>query len=177
MSRDSRKSKTYKAEREFWNRAENDLGTVTPTEARLLVSDLLRKLDSTGQGSVTCKFGAKTGGYSAWCVDKGVGASALEFSDEQPKKWIVLHELAHAIQNINVWDSGANNMRGLEYKELLAGHGPAFLNNYIRVVKEYDAELGARFESYWINYCNRKVPYIMEDFDINTLREIIENEV
>ena len=27
------------------------------------------------------------------------------------------------------------------------------------------------------NYCNRKVPYIMEDFDINTLREIIENEV
>lgn len=26
------------------------------------------------------------------------------------------------------------------------------------------------------NYCNRKVPYIMEDFDINTLREIIENE-
>ena len=27
------------------------------------------------------------------------------------------------------------------------------------------------------NYCNRKVPYIMEDFDINKLEEIIENEI
>ena len=166
MSRDSRKSKTYKAEQEFWNRPENDLGIVTQVEAMDLVQLLLGKIDETGQGSVTCKFGAPTGSSTAWCVDKGAGASSLEFSQEQPKKWIVLHELAHAIQNINVWDLGANNMRGIENNHLLAGHGPAFLNNYIRVVKEYDADLGARFESYWLNYCNRKVCTEQEEIEL-----------
>ena len=124
---DSKKSNTYRIENAFWTAVcENNLDILNISGAQELVDVLCAEF---GVEEITVVQGDK-GSASFWRAY----SRTISILPQMMKRWIVVHEFAHALNDHRM--SVLKDEVGIALPAgLTAGHGPAFLNAYVDVVR------------------------------------------
>jgi hypothetical protein len=162
MSKDTFRSKTYKAEQAFFARPENKAASVQLNEQE--TKALIKELNAHFGTCVSVKFN-KPEEFNGM----GKGTSAFErshgytqeiyYRDTTNPLWLTLHEFAHALVDNEIWD---NN---LKHEELVQSHGAGFIGHYIEVVRWFNAEIGAAFQAFWTTKMKRQVTSVAEEIE------------
>ena len=156
---DSKKSNTYEIENAFWTAlGENKIDVASIADAQELVDVLCSEF---GVEAVTVVQGDK-GNASFWRV----WGRTISILPRMMKRWIVVHEFAHAL-NDHRMDLLKGEVGIALPAGLTAGHGPAFLNAYVDVVRfVYGDATADAFSQTW--KANKRTP-------MTVAQEVLQN--
>ena len=160
MTKDTFRSKTYKAEQAFFARSENKAASVQINVEE--TKALIKKLNDHFGTCVTVKFNKPDEfiGMSSAAFERSHGyTQEIYYRDTTNSLWLTLHEFAHALVDNEIWH---NN---LKHEELIQPHGAGFIGHYIEVVRWFNAEMGIAFQAFWTVKMKRQVTSVAEEIE------------